>query len=144
MCRTHIVSIYDTRILLRFNWLGWGGKKAPVCISGDAFQRGKPAQGLSKENEGPAGRICLLCFNLLWPCPTYMVWTAWYLEFKKGVEGKKPPFASSETLFSPGQSSLAELQVSVPFLSKIHPLFPRMLSAWSNSKNLEKRLSCSS
>ena len=33
------------------------------------------------------------------------------LECAKGVEGKKPPFASSETLFSPGQSSLAELQV---------------------------------
>ena len=31
------------------------------------------------------------------------------------MEGKKPPFASSETLFSPGQTSLAELQVWLHF-----------------------------
>ena len=33
----------------------------------------------------------------------------------QGVEGKKPPFASSETLFSPGHTSLAELQVRLLF-----------------------------
>ena len=35
------------------------------------------------------------------------------MSFLQAVEGGKPPFASSETLFSPGQTSLAEVQVGL-------------------------------
>jgi len=43
------------------------------------------------------------------------------MKARLGVEGKKPPFASSETLFSPGHTSLAELQnvISVEQFKKL-------------------------